>query len=50
MSDKTPSETSIQQPAQTPVNIGQESGGEFQQFASETDKSRKERTGASDGH
>ena len=40
---QTPSEMTAQTPLETPVDIGQLSGGEYQQFASETLTSKKKR-------
>ena len=39
----SPSEMEFETPLTTPADIGQKSGGEYQQFASETAKSKKKR-------
>ena len=39
----SPSETSLEQPATTPFEVGDISGGEYQQFASETGESKRMR-------
>jgi len=40
---ETPSEMGTETPLETPVDVGQLSGGEVQQFASETAASKKRR-------
>ena len=40
---ETPSEMEFSTPLETPADVGQLSGGEYQQFASETAKSKKKR-------
>jgi len=40
---ETPSETTSESPLVSPLDVGQLSGGEYQQFASETAKSKKKR-------